>query len=302
MYKAAEKSYAKINIALNITNTRDDGYHELDMIMVPLKFHDSVQISELKGKKDNFVVMDDFSIKLGHTNIAETALKAVLSKTQVGDKKFLVFIHKLIPVQAGLGGGSSNAAATMRATNRFLKLNIPDEELLELSKPIGSDVPFFIQSKPARCRGRGEKLEPINIKNNYHVIIVKAEEGCSTKEIYDKFDKMYLPSFEANKTKSTKGYNTAKIDNVIKALEEGDDALLEQSMGNSLQDPACELVPEIRVIIDKLKSKGLKLVMMTGSGSAVFGMSTDKKLIKRIAKEIEAENENYFVEVTEVLK
>ena len=289
MYKAAEKSYAKINIALNITKIREDGFHELDMVMVPLKLHDSVQISELKGKKDNFVVMDDFSIKLGHTNIAETALKAVLKREKIKDKKFLVFIHKLIPVQAGMGGGSSNAAATMKVTNKFLKLNIPNEELLELAKPIGSDVPFFIESKPARCRGKGEIAEPITIKNNYYVILVKPEEGCSTKEVYSKFDTM--PK-----------YNPANIDNVIKALAEGDDDLLEKSMGNSLEEVAYELVPEVKVIVNKLKEKGLKLVMMTGSGSAVFGLSTDKKLIKRIYKEMEIENPNYYVEMTEVLK
>jgi len=289
MYKAAEKSYAKINIALNITKIREDGYHELDMIMVPLKLHDSVQISELKGKKDNFVVMDDFSIKLGHTNIAEVALRTVLTKAGVDNKKFLVFIHKLIPVQAGMGGGSSNAAATMKVTNTFLKLNIPQEELLELSKPIGSDVPFFIECKPARCKGKGEKLETITVKNDYHVLIVKPEDGCSTKEVYAKFDEH-------------PHYNAADINNVIKALEEGDDDLLEKSMGNSLQAVASELVPEIKVIIDKLKAKGLRLVMMTGSGSSVFALSADKKLMKRIAKEIEQENPNYYVELTEVLK
>ena len=233
--------------------------------------------------------MDDFSIRLGHTNIAETALKAVLKKEKIKDKKFLVFIHKLIPVQAGMGGGSSNAAATMKVTNKFLKLNLSNEELLELAKPIGSDVPFFIDSKPARCRGKGEIAEPISIKNDYYVIIVKPEEGCSTKEVYAKFDTM--PK-----------YNPANIDNVIKALAEGDDDLLEKSIGNSLEEVAYELVPEVKVIVDKLKAKGLKLVMMTGSGSAVFGLSTDKKLIKRITREMENENPSYYVEMTEVLK
>ena len=188
MYRAAQKSYAKINLSLNITKIRDDGYHELDMVMLPLKLHDSIQIGDLKGKKDNFVVMDDFSIKMGHKNLAEQGLNAVLKHAKIKDQKFLVFIHKLIPVQAGMGGGSSNAAATMLVANKFLKLNIPEEDLLEMAKPIGSDVPFFIQSKPARCKGKGEKLEPITIKNNYHVVIVKPEEGCATKEVYQKFD------------------------------------------------------------------------------------------------------------------
>lgn len=289
MFKVAEKSYAKINIALNITKIREDGYHELDMIMVPVKLHDSVQVSELKGKKDNFVVMDDYSVYLGHTNIADTALKAVLNKAKIKDKNFLVYIHKVIPIQAGMGGGSSNAAATMRAINKFIKTNYSEEELLELSKPIGSDVPFFIPSRPARCKGKGEKLEPITIKNDYYVLLVKPEAGNSTKLVYETFDKHPV-------------YNPANIDNAIKALAEGDDELLEASIGNSLQEAAISLTPEVQVIIDKLKAKGLKIVMMTGSGTAVFALSTDKKLIKRIAKEIEEENNNYYVEVTEVLK
>ncbi|MCR4879786.1 MAG: 4-(cytidine 5'-diphospho)-2-C-methyl-D-erythritol kinase [Bacilli bacterium] len=289
MYKVAEKSYAKINLALNVTKTRDDGYHELDMIMVPVKLHDTVQISDLKGKKDNFVVMDDFSVKLGHTNTADTALRAVLRRVGYDkDDKFLVFIHKNIPVKAGLGGGSSNAAATMHAINKKLKLNLTKEEMLEMAEPIGSDVPFFVDPKPARCKGRGEILEPITIKNDYYVVLVKPEEGCSTKQVYEDFDK-------------DPDYNAADIENIVKALEEGDDELLEKSMGNSLQKTAEKLVPEIINVIEILKSKGLKMVMMTGSGSAVFGLSRDKKLIKKIARELEEET-NYFVEATEVIK
>lgn len=289
MYKVAEKSYAKINLALNITKIREDGYHELDMVMVPVKFHDTIQISDLKGKKDNFVVMDDFSIKLGHTNTADTALRAVLKKVGYDkEDKFLVFIHKNIPVKAGLGGGSSNAVATMKAINKKLKLNLTNEDMFKMAKEIGSDVPFFVESKPARCKGKGEILEPITIKNDYYVILVKPEDGCSTKEAYDRFD-------------SHPNYNAADVDGVIKALAEGDDELLEKSMGNSLQNVALELVPEIRNVIEILKSKGLKMVMMTGSGSAVFGLSRDKKLITKIARELEDET-NYFVEATEVIR
>ena len=118
---------------------------------------------------------------------------------------------------------------------------------------------------------------------------VNLKEKRGYKYVYEKFD------LKPN-------YNAANIDNVIKALETGDDDLLEKSMGNSLQGVACELVPEIKSIIDMLKSKGLKMVMMTGSGSAVFALSQDKKLMKKLFKEIETECPNYYVELTEVLK
>ena len=286
MRKIVEKSYAKINIALNIKNIREDGYHELDMVMVPLKLHDSLAISELKYKRDNFVIMDDFSMFVGQNNIVHKALDAIEEKYNVKGKTFKIIIHKNIPIQAGMGGGSSNAAATLTGINKFCKLNAPIEELYELSKPLGSDVPFFIYNKPARCEGRGEIITPITIKNNYYVLIVKPEKGCSTKAIYTAFDEN--PHF-----------NVSDIDKVIKALEEGDDDLLIEATGNSLQETAFTLVPEIKDIINSLKEDGLKIVQMTGSGSAVFALSTDKKLLKQIMRKYE---DKYRVELTEVIK
>ena len=286
MRKIVEKSYAKINIALNIKNIREDGYHELDMVMLPLKLHDSIAISRLQYKRDNFVVMDDFSFYIGQNNIVHKAIDILEEKYDLKGTKFKVIIHKNIPVQAGMGGGSSNAAATLNGVNKFSKLNISTEDIYELSKPLGSDVPFFVYCKPARCEGKGEIITPINVKNNYYVLIVKPEEGCSTKKIYTEFD-------------NNPHFNVCNIDNVIKALEEGDDDLLVESMGNSLQETAITLVPEIQTIIDSLKSEGLKIVQMTGSGSAVFAMSTDKKLLKSLMKKYE---DKYLVELTEVLK
>ena len=280
------KSYAKINIALNITSKRADGYHELDMVMLPLKLHDSIQIEKLPGKKDNFVIMDDFSVFLGDDNIASHAIDAIDKKVNLKGQKFKVTIHKNIPMQGGMGGGSSNAAATLIGINNFMKLNLSTEELLELSKPLGSDVPFFIYNKPARCLGKGEIIKPINIKNNYHVLIIKPDGGCSTKEIYSKFDED--PKF-----------NICNVDKVVEALETGDDKLLAESAANALQDAAIKHLPEIQTIIDMLKAEGLDIVLMTGSGSTVFAMSTNEKLIKKVAKKYE---DKYDLEVTEVIK
>ena len=286
MKKLVERSYAKINLALNVLRIREDGFHDLDMVMLPLKLHDSLLISEIVGKKDNFVIMDDFSMYIGHNNIAHKALDILEEKYDLKGKKFKIIIHKNIPMQAGMGGGSSNAAATLLGINKFCKLNIPNEELFEISKPLGSDVPFFIYNKPARCEGKGEIITPINIKNNYYVLIVKPKEGCSTKTVYANFDKD--PHFDV-----------CNIDKVIKALEDGDDDLLAESIGNSLQPTSIALIPEIQTIIDSLKADGLKIVQMTGSGSAVFAMSTDKKLLKKIMKKYD---DDYRVELTEVLK
>ena len=278
------KSYAKINISLRVVSKREDGYHELDSLMLPIELHDSIIISKLQNSYDNFVTVDDFSNGLIHYNLASTGINALAQKYGF-TTKFRVYIHKVIPMQAGLGGGSSNAAFTMKAVCSMLKLNVTDEELMELAAPFGSDIPFFIKCEPSRAKGIGEILEPIEIKNNYYCLIVKPSSGCSTKEVFAIADQ--------------KEYKPVDIDTVVKALKEGDDELLADSIGNSLEEAAISLVPEIAQIKETLKAAGLKIVLMSGSGSAVFALSTDQSLIKKVAKQLE---DKYVVEVTKVLK
>ena len=278
------RSYAKINLCLNITGKRKDGYHELDMVMVPISLHDSLVVDLLKKSPDNFVTVDDFSIGSFNYNLATFSIDKLRSIYHF-DEKFRILIHKVIPIQAGLGGGSSNAACALRAVNEMLSLGASDEELMEIGKTLGCDIPFFVKCKPARCRGLGEILEPIEIKNNYYVLIVKPEAGCSTREVYTTADSMDLP--------------VCNVENVIKALKEGDDDLLAASMGNALQAPAISLVPQIQTIIDELRGCGLKIVQQTGSGSAVFALSTDKKLLQRVLKQFD---NKYQVELARVLK
>ena len=280
------KSLAKINISLDVKEKRSDGYHELDSIMAPIELHDSIIISQLPNAHDNFVTVDDFSNGLIHYNLASNAIE-VMAKKYNFNNHFRIFIHKVIPMQAGLGGGSSNAAFTMKSVNNMLKLNATDEELIELATPLGADIPFFIKCQPSRCGGIGEKIQPIEIKNNYHVLIVKPNEGVSTKECF--------------KIADNKPYPEVDVDKVVEALRIGDDDMLAEYMGNSLQPSAIELVPEIQTIIDYLKEQGLKLVMMSGSGSSVFALSTDKSILKRVQKQIDEEG-RWFCELTKVIK
>lgn len=284
MKNLVTKSYAKINICLDITGKKDDGYHTLDMVMVPIELHDTILISELKNGVDHFVTIDDFSYGNVHYNLATFALDKLSAKTGFKNK-FRISIHKVTPIQAGLGGGSSNAAFTLKAVKKYLNLQISDDELVELAKPLGADIPFFIKCKPSRCRGIGEILEPIEIKNNYHVLLVKPEKGCSTKDVFDIADNLTL--------------KTGSVENVIKALKEGDDELLAASMFNALEEPAFSLLPEIKEIKNALLEEGLKMVQMSGSGSTVFAISTDKKALKRAAKKLE---DKYFVELTKIVK
>lgn len=278
------KSYAKINICLNVVGKREDGYHELDMIMLPLKLHDSLLFSELKTARDHFVTIDDFSLGLFKYNIATATLEKMQKKYKF-PQKFRITIHKNIPMQSGLGGGSSNAGAVINFVNDYCKLNMSDEDKVKIATGLGADVPFFVFNKPARCRGIGEKLDFIKVKNDFHVLIVKPVDGCSTQKVYEVSDQMNLP--------------VGDVETVLKALEEGDDELLAKSIFNALQEPAISIVPEIQVIIDKLKLAGLNIVQMSGSGSSVFALSTDAKLIRSVARSLE---DQYLVEVTKVLR
>ena len=278
------KSYAKINIGLDVVQTREDGFHDLDMVMVPIQFHDSVLIREIKNKPDNYVTVDDYSLLVFKHNLATFAIDALAAKYKF-QNKYRIMIHKIIPIKAGLGGGSSNAAATLNGINKILKLGATDEELIDIAKTIGADVPFFIKNKPMRCKGVGEKMEPIEIKNNYYCLIVKPKEGCSTKEVFTLSD-----------NKERKHVN---IDNIVKALAEGDDDLLAKELDNSLEEAATQIVPEIAIIKQELKDLGLKIVGMTGSGSTVFALSTDKKQLKKAAAVMEP---HYFTELTRIVK
>ena len=278
------RSFAKINISLNITKKREDGFHELDSVMLPISLHDSLVISKLNSAPDNYVTVDDFSIGTFSYNLATFSIEKLQSVYHFNDK-FRILIHKVIPIQAGLGGGSSNAAYTMKAVNTMLKLGATDEELIELSKSLGCDIPFFIKCKPARVQGVGEILTPITVKNNYYVLLVKPDAGCSTKEVYAISDSMDL--------------KTCNIENVIKALEEGDDDLLAENISNALQEPAIKNVPGIEAIIDELHENGLRMVQVTGSGSAVFALSTNKQLLKKVFKKMD---DRYQVELARVIK
>ena len=278
------RSFAKINISLNITKKREDGFHELDSVMLPISLHDSLVVSKLSNAPDNYVTVDDFSIGTFSYNLATFSIEKLQSIYHFNDK-FRILIHKVIPIQAGLGGGSSNAAFTMKAVNTMLKLGASDEELIDIAKTLGCDIPFFIKCKPARVQGVGEVLTPITVKNNYYVLLVKPDAGCSTKEVYAISDTMDL--------------KTCNIENVIKALENGDDNLLADSISNALQEPAIKNVPVIQAIIDELKDNGLKMVQVTGSGSAIFALSTNKQLLKKVFKKLD---DRYQVELAKVVK
>lgn len=284
------KSNAKINLVLNVLGKRKDNLHEIDTIMLPLDLHDSLLISCMDESKDNYVTFIDCSLNGGFEyNLASKAIDKLSQKYNLKNH-FRILINKNIPISAGLGGGSSNCAATLKGLNKICKLNMSDEEMVELGFQLGSDVPYFIYNKPARVKGAGEIVEPIEIKNNYYVLLVKPEEGLSTAAVYEKCDEFNLKVYDVEK--------------VIDALKKGDDETISKEIGNALEDVSISLLPEVAKIKEEMISLGLKMVLMSGSGSSVFAMSSDKNLIKKAYKHFlkEHHNDEYNIELTKVVK
>ena len=255
------RSYAKINVCLDITGVREDGYHLLDMVMLPIELHDTMLIAETPKAVDNYITLDEFTVGDSQYNTVAKAIDFLNEVHPLGTK-YKIDLHKVIPMKAS------------------------EEQIHSIATRIGADVPFFIKCKPARCRGIGDQLDLINVKNDYHVLLVKPDAGCSTKEVYNLCDKKH-------------NWPHGNVETVIKALEEGDDDLLAESIFNTLEMSSIEMVPEIQTIKDELKELGLKIVLMSGSGSSVFALNTDKKLIKKAAKVLE---KKYTVIVTKVIK
>lgn len=278
------KSYSKINVSLKVLGQKEDGYHNLEMVVLPVELHDIIEINRNRYGRTTFVTCDDLGLASMQYNLCYKAVEELRAAFGFTDG-FEIVIHKRIPFAAGMGGGSSNAACVINAVCKMKGINVMDPKVLETAKKIGADVPFFISCKPAIVTGIGENIKEIKCKNKYHCLIVKPEKGLSTKAIFDICDTFERTDCETN--------------NVVKALEEGDDALLATNIGNDLYKPACSLLPEVQEIVEELKSFGLPMTAMTGSGSAVFSLSTDIKLLKEAA--IKISKNNRFVEISRVL-
>ena len=278
------KAYAKINLFLDVLSKRDDGYHNLDMVMLPLELHDLILIDSSPSLKDNFITTDHVDLQVTKYNLITATLKEMDKRYDI-KKKFIVNVHKEIPISAGLGGGSSNAAAVIKAIEHLTKLKLSPEEEVDLGASLGADVPYCLANKPAHVEGIGEKVTPIKMKKKYDVIIIKPSEGLSTKKVFTVSDEMELDHGDVNQ--------------VIKALETGDDELLEKSLFNSLEKASISLVPEIQKVKDTLKAMGFKLVLMSGSGSSVFALTTDHKFA--MSKYRELERKGYEVYLTRTL-
>ena len=289
IYKAKEESeiiHAKINLALNVYDKRDDGYHNIDMVAIPLALHDIIELETLPRGYETFITSDDASLPTDESNLTFIALNRLREHYQI-KQNFMMHIYKRIPMNAGLGGGRANAAAVMNVLLKLIKEKPSYEKLIQIARSTGGDVAFCLFNKPARCKGIGEELEFIKVKKKYYILLIKPMEGVSTARAFNDYDNLDPKPEKSN------------IARLVEALEKGDDEVIAQEMKNGLQESAAKLVPEIVTLVNKLKEDGFPLSMMSGSGSTVFAMSTDKKKILEESKKFD--KEKYQIIITSTL-
>lgn len=264
--KLLVKAPAKINLALDVLHKRPDGYHEVEMIMTTIDLADRVELSLLEKDKihilsHNRYVPDD------QRNLAYQAAQLLKDRFDV-KKGVLISIEKTIPVAAGLAGGSSDAAATLRGLNKLWGLGLSLDELATLGSEIGSDVSFCVYGGTALAKGRGEIIKELPPPPTCWVILAKPFIGVSTAEVYRRL--------ELNGTKHPDIYE------MIQAIKEHNYQRVCDNVGNVLEGVTLNLHPEVAQIKEQMKRFGADAVLMSGSGPTVFGIVQHDSRMHRI--------------------
>jgi 4-diphosphocytidyl-2-C-methyl-D-erythritol kinase len=257
------EAHAKINWTLNIIGRRDDGYHLMDMILQEISLCDKLTIERADG----------ISLKLdGHARVPDAedniVLKAAKRFAEAANVPFgaVITLKKVIPVCAGMGGGSADAAAVLRGLNELWGLHLPMDELCSFGLSLGADVPFCLRGSLMRAQGIGEILIPLHCARTFPIIVIQPCRGLSTRHVFEAFKEEEVPTC-----------NRPDNNSAVEALKSGNLARLSASMGNALEYTACTLRPAIRDAVRSLKEYGARAVQMTGSGSAVFGVYAESK-------------------------
>ena len=251
---------AKINIGLYITEKRPDGFHNIETIFYPVPFCDALEfvISDNQTASDSLVVTGIESIGKPEDNLIIKAVKKLRTR-----KKFPILkihLHKAIPLGAGLGGGSSNAAFILKGINHLFELDINSEELKEIALEIGSDCPFFIDAVPAYASGRGEILKPLKSEplNKHHIVLANPGKGINTKTAYINCRPSSAP---------------VSLNSIIDSIP------IEQwknIIKNDFDEYAFGKEPLIAKLIKEMYSAGAIFSLMSGSGSTVYGIFRNK--------------------------
>jgi 4-diphosphocytidyl-2-C-methyl-D-erythritol kinase len=252
MEKLIVESPAKINLGLNVIKKREDGYHNLETVFLPILLSDKITFS----KSDNLKIETNSAIlnRLSN-NLVLKALQLLEEKTN--QQIFLdIYIDKIIPIGGGLGGGSSNAAITLKSVNKMLELGLKLEDLSPLALDLGSDVPYFLNPVVAFAESRGEILRPINIELPYPILIVNPGIKIDTTWAFKKIK----PAKPSNSLRNILNSDLTNLDN------------LKEFVTNDFEELVFKEFPEIRDIKEKLYLQGAQFALMSGTGSTVYGI------------------------------
>ena len=260
---------AKLNLFLDVHGKRPDGYHDLETLMVAVDLYDTLELQPAAGGAIT-LTCDPPGLPTGPENLvvkAALALKARAGRPELGAAIRLV---KRIPTQAGLAGGSSDAAAAILGLNRVWGLNLPTPELAAVAAAVGSDVAFFLDLPAAWCTGRGEVVTPEPAGGEFHFVLVCPSVGLGTAEVF-----RALPSADSG--------SRLTGDAVRAAFRAGDPVALGAALFNRLQAPAFGLAPVVEAVYRRLRSLAPAGCLMSGSGSSVFAVCRDRADARRVA-------------------
>ena len=265
------KAPAKVNLFLEILGKRDDGFHEIETIMQEIDLADSLQFEETQ--EGVTLECNDKNIPANQDNLVCKAANLILEECGIR-KGVIINLEKNIPVGAGLGGGSSDAATTLKALNSLWKVGLNNEELMEFAAKLGSDIPFFINGKTALCRGRGELITPVEVRNRMDYIILFPRVHISTETIYK--------NLKIDLTKKRKD-----VSFFLDALKYSEAASISKLLFNRLEEIIFATYPDLLQVKSTLESFDFCGLSISGSGSAFFGLCNDRHQAEVIKSKIE---------------
>lgn len=254
------KTYAKINLTLDVTEKRDDGYHNIDSIFEEISLYDTVSIDRTNSGEIT-VSCSKSDIPCDRRNTVYKAAEAFFGYTGIQNNGINISIEKNIPNEAGMGGGSTNAAGALFLLNKIFSAGLSKEELIKISTPVGADIPFFIEGGLCHVCGIGDIITPLPSLPLHYIVIAKGQSGISTPQAYREIDSLSdIPH-----------HNTEKI---LSCIAEKD---IYRLMNNCLNTFELTALPDdIANIKSVMKKHNTISTHMTGSGAAVFGIFTDK--------------------------
>lgn len=266
------KAYAKINLALDVVGIREDGYHMLETVMQQIRLADDIHIKWEKRESSGIELIVSTNKPYLPTDERNLAYRAALIMAEKAQKsgKLEIHIKKKIPVAAGLGGGSSNAAAVITALNRLWRLGLNTWELCELSKPLGADVPFLVLThntgyECALCTGTGDELESLRRGMKKHIVLAKPAFGVSTKEVFKNIDDCEI-------------HERPNIKQLVEGLREKNDDKILPNMVNVLEEYTLSRYTEVNRLKEKIKqTEAVQKVVMSGSGPTVIGIYDSRR-------------------------